>query len=128
MIKHLFPLALLLSVCSPLALAHLVAQKDKPCENADIIRVLSAQPIYETLEYPLSNFDCGPLFSPGLSTRQTLNTAVSCRAAANRAERAEEVVAYRVHYRYHGHDYITEMPYDPGSRLPADFDAQPIRW
>lgn len=133
MIRLIFPLALLLSICSPLALAHFAAQKDKSGERADFIRVLSAQPLYETMEYPFPEMDCGLSLSPArpdipapIATAFGAPKApVDCRA---RAERAEEVVAYRVHYRYHGHDYITEMPYDPGSRLPVDFDVQPIRW
>lgn len=47
-----------------------------------------------------------------------------CRVVEERAWR-DEVVAYRVSYRYHGRDYVTEMPYDPGSRLPVDVDVKP---
>jgi uncharacterized protein YcfJ len=50
-----------------------------------------------------------------------------CRTVADRAYR-EEVVGYRVRYRYHGHDYVTEMPYDPGPRLPVHIDVEPAHW
>jgi uncharacterized protein YcfJ len=38
----------------------------------------------------------------------------------------ERVRAYRVAYRYHGRDYVTELPYDPGPRLRVAVDARPL--
>lgn len=50
-----------------------------------------------------------------------------CRTVADTAYR-DEVVAYRVRYRYHGRDYVTEMPDDPGDRIPVRVDVEPVRW
>jgi uncharacterized protein YcfJ len=38
----------------------------------------------------------------------------------------ERIRAYRVTYRYHGRQYTTEMPYDPGPRLRVAVDARPL--
>jgi len=38
----------------------------------------------------------------------------------------ERIRGYRVAYRYHGRDYLTELPYDPGSRLRVAVDARPL--
>ncbi|MET0292683.1 MAG: glycine zipper 2TM domain-containing protein [Steroidobacteraceae bacterium] len=38
----------------------------------------------------------------------------------------ERVRAYRVTYRYAGREYVTELPYDPGSRLRVAVDARPL--
>jgi len=38
----------------------------------------------------------------------------------------ERIRAYRVTYRYHGREYVTEMPYDPGPRLRVAVDARPL--
>ena len=38
----------------------------------------------------------------------------------------ERIRAYRVTYRYHGREYTTEMPYDPGPRLRVAVDARPL--
>jgi uncharacterized protein YcfJ len=38
----------------------------------------------------------------------------------------ERVRGYRVTYRYHGRDYVTEMPYDPGPRLRVAVEARPL--
>jgi uncharacterized protein YcfJ len=38
----------------------------------------------------------------------------------------ERIRAYRVAYRYHGRDYVTELPYDPGPRLRVAIDARPL--
>jgi uncharacterized protein YcfJ len=51
----------------------------------------------------------------------------TCRTV-ERASYRDEVVAYRVNYRYHGRDYITEMPYDPGARIPVQIDVKPAGW
>ena len=48
-----------------------------------------------------------------------------CQTVEERAWR-DEVVAYRVSYRYHGRDYVTEMPYDPGPRLAINVDVEPV--
>lgn len=48
-----------------------------------------------------------------------------CRTVADTAYR-EEVVAYRVRYRYNGRDYVTEMPEDPGRRLPLRVNVEPL--
>jgi len=50
-----------------------------------------------------------------------------CRTIEHTSYR-DEVVAYRVSYRYHGRDYMTEMPYDPGSRIPVRVDVEPAGW
>ncbi|MET0378604.1 MAG: glycine zipper 2TM domain-containing protein [Spongiibacteraceae bacterium] len=50
-----------------------------------------------------------------------------CRTVAHSSYR-EEVVGYRVSYRYHGRDYTTEMPYDPGARIPVRVDVEPAGW
>jgi hypothetical protein len=39
---------------------------------------------------------------------------------------SEHVRAYRVAYRYHGRDYVTELPYDPGPRLRVAVEARPL--
>ena len=51
----------------------------------------------------------------------------ACRTV-QRSSYRDEVVAYRVNYRYHGRDYSTEMPYDPGSRIPVHVDVEPAGW
>jgi uncharacterized protein YcfJ len=38
----------------------------------------------------------------------------------------ERIRGYRVEYRYHGRDYVAELPYDPGSRLRVAGDARPL--
>lgn len=38
----------------------------------------------------------------------------------------ERVRGYRVTYRYHGRDYVTELPYDPGPRLRVAVEARPL--
>jgi uncharacterized protein YcfJ len=50
-----------------------------------------------------------------------------CRTV-ERSSYRDEVVAYRVNYRYHGRDYTTEMPYDPGARIPVHVDVEPAGW
>lgn len=50
-----------------------------------------------------------------------------CRTVEDRAYQ-EEVVAYRVSYKYHGRHYTTELPYDPGERLPVNVNVEPARW
>jgi uncharacterized protein YcfJ len=50
-----------------------------------------------------------------------------CRMVDDRAYR-EEVIAYRVSYKYHGRHYTTELPYDPGERLPVNVNVEPARW
>ena len=47
-----------------------------------------------------------------------------CETVAESAYR-DEVVAYRVFYRYNGRNFVTRMPYDPGSRLRVNVDVQP---
>jgi uncharacterized protein YcfJ len=47
-----------------------------------------------------------------------------CETVSDRAYR-EEVVAYRVYYRYHGHDFVREMDYDPGPRLKVHVNVEP---
>ena len=44
-----------------------------------------------------------------------------------RKHREERVDGYRVHYRYHGQRYVTEMPYDPGKRIRVRVDVRPAR-
>lgn len=38
-----------------------------------------------------------------------------------------QVDGYDVTYRYHGHVYRTQLPYDPGDRLAVDVDVRPVR-
>jgi uncharacterized protein YcfJ len=47
-----------------------------------------------------------------------------CTTVADTAYR-EEVVAYRVYYRYHGHDFVREMAYDPGPQLKVHVNVEP---
>jgi uncharacterized protein YcfJ len=47
-----------------------------------------------------------------------------CETVADTAYR-EEVVAYRVYYRYHGHAFVREMDYDPGPRLKVYVNVEP---
>jgi uncharacterized protein YcfJ len=47
-----------------------------------------------------------------------------CETVADRAYR-QEVVAYRVYYRYHGRDFVREMDYDPGPRLKVHVNVEP---
>jgi uncharacterized protein YcfJ len=47
-----------------------------------------------------------------------------CETVADRGYRPE-VVAYRVYYRYHGHDFVREMDYDPGPRLKVHVNVEP---
>jgi uncharacterized protein YcfJ len=47
-----------------------------------------------------------------------------CETVADRAYR-QEVVAYRVFYRYHGRDFVREMDYDPGPRLKVHVNVEP---
>jgi uncharacterized protein YcfJ len=42
-----------------------------------------------------------------------------------RDEWAEEIDGYRVTYVYHGREYVTRMPYDPGNRIRVDVDVRP---
>ncbi|MDB6062664.1 MAG: putative outer rane lipoprotein [Verrucomicrobiaceae bacterium] len=43
----------------------------------------------------------------------------------NDREYHEEVVAYRVFYRYNGRDFVTRKSYDPGSRLRVRVNVDP---
>lgn len=47
-----------------------------------------------------------------------------CRTVDEHSYR-DEVVAYRVFYRYNGRDFVTRMPYDPGQRLRVDVRVEP---
>lgn len=47
-----------------------------------------------------------------------------CQTVTDREYR-EEVVAYRVFYRYNGRDFVTRMPYDPGARLRVRVNVDP---
>jgi uncharacterized protein YcfJ len=38
---------------------------------------------------------------------------------------AEEIDGYRVTYLYHGREYVTRMPYDPGKRIRVNVDVRP---
>ncbi len=40
----------------------------------------------------------------------------------------QRIEGYDVTYRYNGQDYTTQMPYDPGSRLPVQVDVSPLRY
>ena len=44
-----------------------------------------------------------------------------------RQHREKRIEGYRVHYRYHGQRYVTEMPYDPGDRIRVRVDVRPAR-
>jgi|GEM_PF-3043167 len=145
-----YSLAALLICSSSLASAH---HPDGQAGDVEYARVLSADPIYKTSEYSQSREECWNGQAPGSTQSHNDTDKLSgaraghdasqpnpgsyrlaayhgeriCAAEADRAS-GEEVIAYRVRYRYQGHDYVTEMPYDPGSRLLADVDVQPIRW
>jgi uncharacterized protein YcfJ len=47
-----------------------------------------------------------------------------CQTVNDREDR-EEVVAYRVFYRYNGRDFVTRMPYAPGQRLRVRVNVDP---
>ena len=47
-----------------------------------------------------------------------------CKAVSD-TEAREEVVAYRVFYRYNGRDFVTRMPEDPGSRIRVRVNVEP---
>ena len=47
-----------------------------------------------------------------------------CRTEHERYER-ERLVGYHVTYRYHGREYTTRLPYDPGERLRVRVDVRP---
>ena len=42
-----------------------------------------------------------------------------------REHREERIDGYRVTYRFHGQKYMTEMPYDPGSKIRVRVDVRP---
>lgn len=44
-----------------------------------------------------------------------------------REHREERIDGYRVTYRFNGQKYVTEMPYDPGSKLRVRVDIRPAR-
>jgi uncharacterized protein YcfJ len=44
-----------------------------------------------------------------------------------RSHQEERINGYRVTYRYNGQKYMTEMPYDPGSKLRVRVDVRPER-
>lgn len=48
-----------------------------------------------------------------------------CETVSDRVYRQQEVVAYRVYYRYHGHDFVREMDYDPGPRVKVRVNVEP---
>lgn len=49
-----------------------------------------------------------------------------CRTLEN-SRYEQQVQGYDVTYRYNGQVYTTQMPYDPGSRLPVRVDVSPLR-
>jgi uncharacterized protein YcfJ len=49
-----------------------------------------------------------------------------CRTVEDVAYR-NRVDGYDVTYRYHGHVYRTQLPYDPGNQLRVDVDVRPVR-
>lgn len=132
-----YPLVALLCLTSSLALAYRDHPVESTYDDAEYGRVLMAQPIYETVEYRLPREQCrneaGPEAAPDQEPGRPFYRPVAygagraCHAFADRASRAE-VVAYLVRYRYRGHDYVTEMSYDPGLRLSLDADVHSIRW
>lgn len=46
-----------------------------------------------------------------------------CRTVA---DIRDEVRGYDVRYRYHGREYTTRLPYDPGSTLQVDVNVRPV--
>jgi len=44
---------------------------------------------------------------------------------SQREQWAEEVDGYRVTYVYHGRQYVTQMPYDPGERIRVNLAVRP---
>lgn len=40
----------------------------------------------------------------------------------------QRVEAYDVTYRYGGREYHTQMPYDPGARIPVDVNVRPVSY
>jgi len=57
--------------------------------------------------------------------RERVGYETQCRVR-DEARYEERIRAYRVTYRFHGRDYTTEMPYDPGPRLRVAVDARPL--
>ncbi len=43
---------------------------------------------------------------------------------ANVAERTERIVGYDVRYEYHGHEFATRLPYDPGTQMPVNIEVR----
>lgn len=57
--------------------------------------------------------------------RGRVSYETQCRVR-DEARYEERVRAYRVIYRFHGREYTTELPYDPGPRLRVAVDARPL--
>ncbi len=57
--------------------------------------------------------------------RDRVSYETQCRVR-DEARYEERIRAYRVTYRFHGREYTTEMPYDPGPRLRVAVDARPL--
>ncbi len=47
-------------------------------------------------------------------------------ALSHEVEYHEEIIGYRVTYRYHGQTYHTRMDRHPGKRIPVRVDVQPL--
>jgi hypothetical protein len=79
-------------------------------------RVMQVEPIYTTTVYRHPQHESG--------YRHADAERRFCATVADAAYR-EEVIAYRVYYRYHGHDLVSEMDYDPGPLLKvhANFET-----
>lgn len=71
--------------------------------------------------------DIGYRNSGGYQQQVAYRDEEMCRTV-ERSSYRDEVVAYRVSYRYQGRDYTTEMPYDPGARIPVRVDVEPAGW
>jgi len=57
------------------------------------------------------------------------NVVVPVRRDVQRCRTVEHatdtIQGYDVRYRYHGREYVTRMPTDPGGRIPVDVSVQP---
>jgi len=102
--------AVLFGTASTLAMSALAMAADYSDDNdMSYARVTQVAPIYAIAAY-----DRGLQREDGY--RRVYADRRFCATVADGAYR-EEVVAYRVYYRYHGHDLVREMAYDPGSLL-----------
>jgi uncharacterized protein YcfJ len=101
--------------------------------------VLDVQPIVETYYEPVARTVCR---EPDTAAREFTQIATtigedirqqmrmwqaqrSCTTITENQPR-QRVTAYRVTYRYRGYTATTQLPYDPGDRLPVNVSLSPL--